>query len=404
MTALPDGWKSRQIGELVEVLDGRRIPVLAKERALRAGSVPYYGATGQVGWIDRPIFNEELVLLGEDGVQFFDSAKQKAYRIVGPSWVNNHAHVLRVRPAEVDPRFLTHYLNQVDYRGLANGTTRLKLTQAAMRRINVAAPSLEEQRRIVDVLEDHLSRLAAGEGYLRASAVRTESLRSAWLATAPDLVSAKRFRIGDLLAEPLRHGRSVPTADTGFPVLRLTAIRNGRIDLAARKTGAWTRADAEQYLVVKGDFLVARGNGSLSLVGRGGLVVDDPDPIAYPDTAIRVRPRADRMDAQFLACVWNSREIRQQIERRARTTAGIYKINQADMRSLTVPVPDIDKQKQFALEAEAFEMAANRLAAAARTFESRSSVLRQSLLEAAFSGRLNGSSRDTEIVEELANV
>src|SRR5438128_1786576 len=88
-------WPRRPLGEVVDILDSRRIPVNSKERAKRVGDVPYYGATGQVGWIDDYIFNEELVLLGEDGAPFLDQTKPKAYLIRGRSWVNNHAHVLR---------------------------------------------------------------------------------------------------------------------------------------------------------------------------------------------------------------------------------------------------------------------------------------------------------------------
>ncbi|MEJ7787109.1 MAG: restriction endonuclease subunit S [Solirubrobacteraceae bacterium] len=141
MTAFPPTWDVSQLGDLVDILDSRRIPLNATERASRSGDVPYFGATGQVGWIDEPIFNEPLILLGEDGVQFFEASKQKAYLIEGPAWVNNHAHVLRPRP-DVDRAFLSYYLNAADYRGLANGTTRLKLTQAAMRRIPVPLPAL----------------------------------------------------------------------------------------------------------------------------------------------------------------------------------------------------------------------------------------------------------------------
>jgi type I restriction enzyme S subunit len=93
----PRGWVSAELGDLVEVLDRFRVPVNAEERAGRQGKIPYYGATGQVGWIDNFLFDEELVLLGEDGAPFLDPQKPKAYTIRGKSWVNNHAHVLRGR-------------------------------------------------------------------------------------------------------------------------------------------------------------------------------------------------------------------------------------------------------------------------------------------------------------------
>lgn len=177
MTVICPAWEVRALGDLVEILDAKRIPLSAKARADRPGSVPYYGAAGRVGWVDVPLFDEPLVLLGEDGIQFFDPRKPKSYLIAGPAWVNNHAHVLRTRPA-IDRLFLNYYLNYADYRGFVNGTTRLKLTQSAMRRLPIPLPPLDEQRRIVDLLEDHLSRLDAAVCVVGTAARRTEVWQS----------------------------------------------------------------------------------------------------------------------------------------------------------------------------------------------------------------------------------
>lgn len=151
----------------------------------------------------------------------------------------------------------------------------------------------------------------------------------------------------DLIAEPLANGRSVPDRAGGFPVLRLTALRNGSVDLREHKEGAWSRSDAERFLVKAGDFLVSRGNGSLDLVGRGGLVVVDPEPVAFPDTMIRVRPDTQRLEPRYLALAWNGPAVRAQIEGAARTTAGIYKVNQGHLGSVTLPLPPLDEQRRI---------------------------------------------------------
>ena len=135
--------------KIVDILDNQRIPINGTERLQRLGNVPYYGATGQVGTIDKAIFDETLILLGEDGVPFFDSTKHKAYEISGPSWVNNHAHVLRAKSELVNQRYLLHFLNIFNYTGYVNGATRLKLTQGDMKRIPVPLPNMEQQERIV---------------------------------------------------------------------------------------------------------------------------------------------------------------------------------------------------------------------------------------------------------------
>jgi len=135
--------------KLVDILDNQRIPINSTERLQRIGNVPYYGATGQVGTIDKAIFNETLILLGEDGAPFFDSTKHKAYEISGPAWVNNHAHVLRAKSEMVNQRYLLHFLNIFNYTGYVNGATRLKLTQGDMKRIPVPHPNMETQEKIV---------------------------------------------------------------------------------------------------------------------------------------------------------------------------------------------------------------------------------------------------------------
>ncbi len=152
------GWEAAHLEDVIEVLDSQRIPINAKERANRKGNVPYYGATGQVGWIDDYLFDEELILLGEDGAPFFDSSKPVAYMIRGKSWVNNHAHVLRALGL-IPNSFLMHQLNIVDYRPFVSGTTRAKLPQKPMRKIPLLIPPLPEQHRIVEAIENYFSRL-----------------------------------------------------------------------------------------------------------------------------------------------------------------------------------------------------------------------------------------------------
>jgi type I restriction enzyme S subunit len=401
MTSTASAWASHLLSDLVDVLDYARVPVSAREREARPGIVPYYGATGRVGSINDALFDEDLVLLGEDGVQFFDPAKPKAYLVTGPSWVNNHAHVLRARRELIDRRYLCHYLNNFNYQGYANGTTRLKLTQAAMRRIPVHAPDLDEQRSIADMLDDHLSSLDAASASLAQSGTRADQLVTSTLLTDLAVKSAPRLPLKTLLSQPLANGRSVPTQQDGFPVLRLTALTTGGIDLSQRKGGAWTEKEAKSFLVAQGDFLVSRGNGSLRLVARGGLVRDIPNGVAYPDTLIRVRTDDSRMDPEYLCLLWNSPLVRGQIESMARTTAGIYKVNQKQLEGINIPTPDIRKQQRLVLHARAASDAAARVHVAAIQAQQRGQSLRRSLLMAAFTGRLT---RHSTRAEEMASV
>ncbi len=158
----PKSWAHTSLNEVCHILDHRRIPVNNGERTRRiAGKFsddlyPHYGATGQVGVIDAFIFEGEHILLGEDGAPFLDPFKDKAYLVHGRFWVNNHAHILK---SMILDTYVCHYLNTVDYSDHVTGTTRLKLTQSALRAIPISTPSIPEQRRIVAKIEELFSEL-----------------------------------------------------------------------------------------------------------------------------------------------------------------------------------------------------------------------------------------------------
>ena len=118
----------KPLGEVAQVLDSKRKPINKAERSQRQGQYPYYGANGQVDTIDDYIFNEELVLVAEDGGFFFDVFKPISYRVSGKCWVNNHAHVLRPH-SNIDVDWLHFSIAYQDIRGLIKGSTRTKLNQ-----------------------------------------------------------------------------------------------------------------------------------------------------------------------------------------------------------------------------------------------------------------------------------
>ena len=182
---LPEGWKWTRLEEVADCLDGFRKPINATERASREGNIPYYGATGQVGWIDDFLTDEELVLLGEDGAPFLDLLKDKAYIISGKAWVNNHAHILRSKYGESGNKYLLNYLNSFNYIGYVNGTTRLKLTQGEMLKIPFPLPpTIAEQQHIVNRIETMFSKLDQAQEKAQAVLDSFETRKAAILHKA----------------------------------------------------------------------------------------------------------------------------------------------------------------------------------------------------------------------------
>ena len=180
---LPEGWIRVSIGQVTESLDNLRIPINKKERAKRKGDIPYYGANGQVDWIDDYIFDEPLVLIVEDET-FVGREKPFCYKITGKSWVNNHAHVLRANNA-VNVDFLNYSLMYYPFTHLTTGTTgRRKLTKSVLMQAPYSLPPLAEQHRIVAEVERLLSICDKMEVTIAESLEKAESLRQSILKKA----------------------------------------------------------------------------------------------------------------------------------------------------------------------------------------------------------------------------
>ena len=145
-----DAWEQRKLGEIVEFLDTLRKPLEGSKRA--SGSYPYYGASGIVDYVDDYIFDEELVLLSEDGANITDRNYPVCFIISGKTWVNNHAHVLKAKEG-FDNNFLCNSLERKDYTPYNTGMAMPKLNKEVCKNIPVECPNYEEQKKIGSYLD-----------------------------------------------------------------------------------------------------------------------------------------------------------------------------------------------------------------------------------------------------------
>ena len=181
---VPGDWHIVRVSDVFDVLDRRRAPLNADERAKMPGDYPYYGANRVVDYIDDWIFDEpdDLVLLAEDGGHFDDfRTRPIAYRVRGKCWVNNHAHILRAKDPDASS-FLFHALAHKDIRPFINGTTRSKLTQADLRRILIGIPSTNAEMSYIGTCLDTI------ESLLRQSRSLQRSMEQMKLAVSTVLL------------------------------------------------------------------------------------------------------------------------------------------------------------------------------------------------------------------------
>jgi restriction endonuclease S subunit len=152
----PDNWRTVKIRDCVEVLDNLRVPLNRATRTNMQGDIPYYGATGPIDYINDFIFEQEIVLIGEDGDHFlkYDSWPQ-AHLVRGKSWVNNHAHVLRARTEYCANLWLYRffqYRNILPFLQDSASMTRKKLTKVSLSSIPVCIPTRDAQEHILRAL------------------------------------------------------------------------------------------------------------------------------------------------------------------------------------------------------------------------------------------------------------
>jgi type I restriction enzyme S subunit len=184
---VPEEWDVARLRYIARCLDGQRVPLNGTQRGSMQGEYPYWGANRVFDHINAWLFDEPLVLLGEDGAPFFEVGKDVAFAVGGKIWVNNHAHVLRCGP-RMNTRFLTHALNCVDYRNFISGSTRDKLTQQAMGSIPIQIPRPSEQQAIVTFLDEATSELVATADQIQNEIALVHEFRTRLIA---DVVTGK---------------------------------------------------------------------------------------------------------------------------------------------------------------------------------------------------------------------
>jgi type I restriction enzyme, S subunit len=292
---------------LCQNLDYLRVPLNATERSSRSGPFPYWGANGIVDHLNEYLVDEPVVLIGEDGAPFFEPHKPVAFYVNDKIWPNNHIHILRPG-SKIEGRFLTYYLNTVDYSKYINGSTRDKLTQTQLGNIKITYPELPVQKSIVRWLDVETARI---EGLIakktklidllneKLLAVVTHAVTSgltpsvpmqptglSWLSQAPAHWNV--YRLATLLRQVNEAG------DATLPVLSVsihTGISDRQLDDEERDRKVIQIEDKTSYKRVRPNDLaynmMRAWQGAFGIATVDGLVspayvVSRPSKMVYP--------------------------------------------------------------------------------------------------------------------------
>jgi type I restriction enzyme S subunit len=266
-----------------------------------------------------------------------------------------------------------------------------KINQAGLNATRLPLPPLPEQRRIVAKLDRLSVRSRAARDHLARIAKLATRAKQAILAGAFDATLAEgECGVSDLLSEPIRNGLSMRGNDhpPGVAALRLSALREGTVNLDDVRFLPITADKAAPYRLRAGDVLVSRGNGNLRLLAIASIVPDTDGLVIFPDTAFRIRISPSAGDPRWFALMWSAPQVRSQVEGLAKTTAGIWKVSQADLRQVRLPRIAPDAQRQTADRVEAAFARIDRLTAEAARAAHLVDRLDERLLAKAFRGAL----------------
>jgi type I restriction enzyme S subunit len=337
---IPDDWAFLSLGEVVDFLDNRRIPLNDADRQKRQGPYPYYGASGVIDYINDFLFDDDLILLGEDGANILNRSTPLAFRVSGKIWVNNHAHVLKPKIG-CDLDYLVEYLESLNYGPYNTGTAQPKLNREVCEKIPVRVPPSAEQKRIgviarawdraIELTEKLIAakqrRKAALMQQLLTGKVRLPGFTGEWQIT----------KLGQFLCESRLPG------STGKLARKITVKLFGRGVAAKQETRPgsegtkYYRRRAGQFIYSKLDFL----NGAF------GIVPEELD--GYESTLdVPAFDVADEVDRRWLLLFVSREGFYKTGLSLANGGRKARRVNPSDFLRTGIPLPEHQEQSAIA--------------------------------------------------------
>ncbi|MBX3327660.1 MAG: restriction endonuclease subunit S [Nitrospira sp.] len=383
---MKNGWQTKTLDQISTNLDSRRVPITKGVRAV--GEYPYYGASGIVDYVAEYIFDENALLISEDGANLLARSTPIAFPASGKYWVSNHAHILKFESLTTQ-RFVELYLESIPLDDYVIGAAQPKLTQKALNSIPIPFPPLPEQQRIVGILDEAFDGLAtatvnAEQNLRNARALFESHLQSVFTQRGKGWVEK---RIGDVFdVGSSKRVFEKEWTPSGVP------FYGGREVVQLAQSGAVV-SDAyiseERYRDIAAVYGVPQ-EGDILMTARGtigvGYVVKKSDKFYYKDgNLICLHPKTPT-EPYFVLYAFRSKLIKDQLATLTGATVTHLPIEKTN--SLILPFPDFHTQKRVVGDLRKLESETQRLEAIYQQKLAALGELKKSLLHQAFSGQL----------------
>lgn len=342
-------WRTTKLGDACDILDSRRKPITKKLRV--EGNIPYYGATGIVDWVADYIFDEKLVLVGEDGAKWA-SGDRTAFIVEGQTWVNNHAHVLRPKSDILTHEWLAYYLTSIDLSPWVTGLTVPKLNQAQLRSIPIPLPPLAEQQRIVAKLDAACAEIDRAVEVTEHQISYAERLKSNSLTSLffdREHVVKKLCELALIKGgKRLPKGKKLTTENTGFPYIRVSDFNDkGTVEEASVQfVEPDVQSQISRYTISSEDVYVSIAG----TIGKTGIVPPNLDNANLTENAAKLVLN-DGVDRDFVYFFTQTSSFEKQAIVQTRQTAQ-PKLALERLGAVKLPFYELHQQRQIAANAK----------------------------------------------------
>lgn len=398
---IPDTWKFVRFGELLITRDSERVPVSVSDRNKRAKIYDYYGASGIIDKIDDYLFDDELLLIGEDGANLLSRSTPIAFIAKGKYWVNNHAYVLDAC-CNLNLNYICYHINAISLAPYVTGTAQPKMNQENMNAIWIALPPLKEQHRIVAKIEEllpYVDRYAVAyekleqfntkfpenmkksilqyaiQGKLveqRAEEGTGEELYQQIQAEKQRLIQEKKIKKEKPLVEisedeipfdipeswkwvrwgnlsfSIQYGYNAPAKKSGrIRMVRISDIQGGKVIWDSIPFCDIKEEEIPTYLLSSNDILFARTGGT---VGKSYIVKEIPEEAIYAGYLIRTR-YSDMLCPEYLYYFMQTHLYWTQLRNGTIATAQ-PNCNGQTLSKMILPLPPLAEQKRIVAKIE----------------------------------------------------
>lgn len=354
---VPEGWCITDIGELLINRDGERKPVSLAIRRIKNKVYDYYGAAGVIDKVDNYLFDECLLLIGEDGANLLSRNKNNAFLADGKYWVNNHAHVL-----DTIDKFILSYvaivINSMKLDDYITGSAQPKLSQDNLNKIPIFLPPLNEQKRIMTELERWfalIDQIDQGKVDLQETIKQTKSkildlaIHGKLVPQDPNDEPAIELltRINpDFTPCDNGHYAQLPQSWSLAPMQTLCSLVDGEKHNGIERTNLdvkYLRGEREAKTLTSGKYVAA--NSLLILVDgeNSGEVFRIPIE-GYQGSTFKQLSINDNMNTDYVLQVIH---LHRKTLRENKVGSAIPHLNKKNFRAIEVPIPPYREQQRI---------------------------------------------------------